>query len=794
VVAERARTIPDCLTYAELEETISSGRNGKRSAAALHLSVCESCRRRADEIRANNDFARTIRSLGHERVEQALATRESQPGSADAHSSRPLNANALRPGAPEISGYDLVAEVHRGAQGVVYRAVQQSTRRTVALKVPGQGPYASRRQRRRFEREIDLVAALDHPNIVTLFDSGSARGQHYFAMQYIDGLRVHDYVTVRRLSLRRTLRLFAKICRAVSYAHQHGIIHRDLKPGNILVSDDGEPHVLDFGLAKAAETGTAAGRSAVTVTGDFLGTLVYAAPEQVSGDPNEVDTRTDVYALGVMLHELLTGRHPYRTDGPMSAVLHNITQVDPAPLSSDRRTIPDEAETIVRKALAKDKARRYQSAGALADDIDHYLAGEPIDAKRDSATYVLKKTLARHRLLVATVGVVFGIVAAAAVVSTTAWRRAATDRDKATAAERSAATERDRAIASEQVAERHRADAVLQAETLRRTLYLSRIALAQNAYDSHDMRRFRQLLDECPPELRAWEWQRLRWLADRSVRTLRGHSGLIRSVTVRPHGQIIASGGNDAKIRIWDAGMGRHLWTLDGQGGPVTAVLIAPDGQTLVSGHADRQTRVWDVWTGALVRTLPRQLSTPRRLAFSSDGRWFAVGGNEPNLIGVVEVWDTSTGEKARTLGGKARELVHVAFWPDGSRLAACYVDGTILSWNAETGQPQPGPPAEPHGIWSIAVSPDGRQFASAGDDGVIKVLDIATWSELRTLRGHVGRVDSVAFYSEGRRLISCGADRTVRTWDVDAGGQIAAYRGHTEHVPTPPTMLPTTP
>ncbi|MFH0981789.1 MAG: serine/threonine-protein kinase, partial [Planctomycetota bacterium] len=275
-----------------------------------------------------------------------------------------------------IEGYEILSEVHRGGQGVVYKAVQKATKRTVALKVLLEGPYASPRQRHRFEREIDLVASLQHPNIVTIYDSGVTRdGRHYFAMEYIRGLPLNAYLSDKNPSIDATLRLFRAICAAVNYAHQRGVIHRDLKPANIRVDSLGQPHILDFGLAKIGGADLSLG-APMTVTGEFMGTLAYASPEQAKGDPTLIDIRTDVYSLGVILYEMLTSKYPYPVVGQMVEVLRNIAEAEPSKPSTIRRQINDEVETIVLKCLQKERERRYQSAGELARDVEHFLTGE----------------------------------------------------------------------------------------------------------------------------------------------------------------------------------------------------------------------------------------------------------------------------------------------------------------------------------------------------------------------------------------------------------------------------------
>jgi non-specific serine/threonine protein kinase/serine/threonine-protein kinase len=311
-----------------------------------------------------------------------------------------------------IPGYTISGELSAGGQGVVYRATQESTRRAVAIKVLREGRFASRGARRRFEREIELVANLRHASIISVFDSGhTADGRQFCVMDFVEGTPLTQFVSDNQMGLRPMLDLFATICGAVSYAHQRGVIHRDLKPSNILVDADGCPYVLDFGLAKSL--GDAA-HTALTVDGIVGGTVPYMSPEHARADGDGLDVRSDVYTLGVILYELVTNRFPYPVDGAVFEVLKHIAETPPTAFSravsapkpnhadtgSPRlapRATDNELETIVLKALSKEPDRRYQSAGELERDIRHYLAGRPIDAKRDSHWYVLRKSLHRYR-------------------------------------------------------------------------------------------------------------------------------------------------------------------------------------------------------------------------------------------------------------------------------------------------------------------------------------------------------------------------------------------------------------
>ncbi len=301
---------------------------------------------------------------------------------------------------PAIQGYEVIEEIGRGGMGVVYKALQVSTKRVVALKVMLAGPFASSSAVRRFEREVELAARLQHASIVRVLESGEVGGQRYYAMEFVDGIRLDRYLSRAKADRGATLRLFQRVCEAVEHAHATGVIHRDLKPSNVLVDAAAEPHVLDFGLAKATDQPQAGEATATCVSfpGQVLGTLFYLSPEQAAGLPDEVDERTDVYALGVMLFETLTGSLPFDTAGRPSEIIQRILETPPARPTALSDRVDGELETIILKALEKEKERRYQSALKMGEDLRRYLEGEPILARRPSSLYVLRKKIRKHRL------------------------------------------------------------------------------------------------------------------------------------------------------------------------------------------------------------------------------------------------------------------------------------------------------------------------------------------------------------------------------------------------------------
>lgn len=367
-----------------------------------------------------------------QQVEQARSGSRQASGSSAMRwpSASPVTGPSL-PSADWVPGYRIVREIHRGGQGVVYEAVQASTNRTVAVKVMRGGPFAGPREKARFEREVQILAQLKHPNIVTVHDSGTAGDAVYFVMDYVAGEPFDRYVERSMTDLRSRLELFSKVCAAVHVAHLRGVIHRDLKPGNIRVDAAGEPHILDFGLAKHSEWDTTPepGSDAVTLAGQFVGSLPWASPEQAEGRLDELDVRTDVYSLGVMFYRLLTGTFPYDVSGSLRQTAHNIVNCEPPNPRTANTRVDDELATIALKSLRKEREYRYQSAGDLGRDIERYLLGEPIEAKRDSFSYVFRKQLARHRVTATVITAFVVILTAGFFTSLTFWRQAIVARD-----------------------------------------------------------------------------------------------------------------------------------------------------------------------------------------------------------------------------------------------------------------------------------------------------------------------------------------------------------------------------
>jgi WD40 repeat protein/tRNA A-37 threonylcarbamoyl transferase component Bud32 len=772
-------------------EAVAAGQTDGDSS--LHVEECPTCRAKLEEIRANNML-----------LVELMAARNAQPASRREH--------AL---APEIDDYEILAVLGRGAQGTVYRGIQKSTKRQVAVKLLVGGALATRRQRHRFEREVELAAALRHPNIVTVFDSGvTGDGRHFYVMELIAGDSLDQFLARvnaargQRLSIAETLQVFLKICSATEYAHQHGIIHRDLKPANILIDASNEPRIVDFGLAKNTDAKDAALTMVQTQAGEFAGTFAYASPEQTQAKPALIDTRTDVYALGVILYEMLTGELPYTTTGSLSEVLRAIAE-EPARNPADLRPdIDHELETILLKALAKEPERRYQSAGLLARDIERYLADEPIDAKRDSAWYMLRKTVRRHRWPVAVAAAAVVMLAVFAVSMSIAYRRASRAELKESARSRELAEllsisniERGRAATAdgntalaedllwrEYFAEHNDGTfdaSVSPARWALRELYLRQPCLTTVAilppHDAHSMLSTdARTVAIWKKDSRAIDICDVPRLTHRCA--LEAHRENVFRVAISGDGTLLALVWEDGAIELLDVKARRSIAVRREHAARIQCIVFSRDGATLASGDASGVTRLWDTSSLTLRHALRGHAGAVQALAFNRDGKLLASSGDDL----AVKFWDTGTGQCVATpITSDRYPIRSLAISPDNSILYTAGTGEECSIWQMPTcasGRKLPEFTGAGYAMVGY-FSRDGARLACAGDRA-IPVWNLRDDRAGRTLAGHTGIVNQLAFADDGKILVSTSSpERVLRVWDMDDAPGRTTLAGHEDSI-----------
>jgi WD40 repeat protein/serine/threonine protein kinase len=722
-----------------------------------------------------------------------------------------VTAITEKPG-DQIGPYKLLQQIGEGGCGVVYMAEQeQPVRRMVALKVIKLG-MDTKSVIARFEAERQALALMDHPNIARVLDAGAtSTGRPYFVMELVRGLKITEHCDQNNFSTAERLNLFIKVCQAIQHAHQKGIIHRDIKPSNILVTlHDGVPvpKVIDFGVAKATQ-GKLTDQTLFTAFEQLIGTPAYMSPEQAEMSGLDIDTRSDVYALGVLLYELLTGQTPFDTKELMAvgldAMRRTIREKEPSRPSTRLRTmlaadlttvakqrrcepsklvhlLGGDLDWVVMKALEKDRTRRYETANGLAMEIRRYLAGDPVIARPITPAAQAWRWCRRNPAL-AGLGTSLILVFAVGFMGTL-WQWS-----KARGHARAEAEQRERAEQNH---------------------YDSDMNLAQKAWDDGDLGGALGYLQVHRPrpneqDRRGFEWFYFWNLCQGDQRmTLRGHGEAVTCVAFSPDGKRLATGSVGDPVRIWDCATGEIVATLPENN--VFSLAFAPDSRMLGVGGLN-QVIVWNLETKRVVFEQQQALGQ-FRVAFSPvgtgivigkhGGRYFHNGGGGAELwdyvtrklkyvfpdsggrVAVsprvdtlatansdhtVKIWNLTSGLLVNQL--KTGRVVAMALSPDGLTLAATDWSLPVRLWDITTTQQIGSLTNNQSRVWSLEFSPDGGSLATACVDQTVSLWDVATGLRTEQLKGHGGEVLSVAFSSDGQALASGGRDKTARLWSV---------------------------
>lgn len=678
-----------------------------------------------------------------------------------------------------VGDFRIVRAIGRGGMGVVYEAEQVSLGRRVALKILPLASALDPAHLQRFQVEARAAAQLHHPHIVPVFAFGSERGIHYYAMQFIEGQTLAQLIASLRgpgqtlpptvvgeddsvlalpvdpgvsttLGLPSSREFFRTAARfgyqtatALEHSHGLGVLHRDIKPANLLIDDKGDLWVTDFGLARLKEG------VELTRTNELPGTLRYMCPERVMGQSSGDDVRGDVYSLGATLHELLTLQPVYDARDSQE-LLRQVAGGEPMHPRWIDPSIPIDLETIVRKAMAREPGERYASAGEMAEDLERFLEGRPILAKRPSLFRRTERWVHRRR-----VAVLSAVALALVGTLTTALILAYQDRT-------------------------HKIEASLRISQYEVDLRQAARLIQQNELgQARDVLARHEKVEGGHEDPRGFPWYYL-WRichAQALARTINAHQGEAYHVECSPDGRAFASCGLDGMVKVWDLATGDLLKSFRAHDGEVNTVVFSPDGRTLATAGDDGLVKTWDFETQAPKKTFEKQKDWVLALQYSKDGRQIYSGDRD----GWVRVWDAETGQLRDTLHERSGRIDGLALSPDGKTIASAAWEGVTL-WDLETRKEQrlPCPGTQVH---SIAFSPDGKTLASGSEDNLIRLWDVRSSRARIALPAHQGIVQGVAFSPDGQTLASCGDDGTVRLWDGASGAPLEVYRSHERRV-----------
>jgi WD40 repeat protein/tRNA A-37 threonylcarbamoyl transferase component Bud32 len=708
--------------------------------------------------------------------------------------------------------YELLEEIARGGMGIVYKARQVSLNRIVALKMILAGQFASETEVERFYTEARAAANLQHRNIVAIHEVGQHENQHYFSMDYIEGESLARIVHENPLPAEKAAGYLKTITEAIDFAHRQGTLHRDLKPSNVLIDKFDEPQITDFGLAKRIE-----GTAQITATGSLMGTPSYMPPEQAGAYDGKVGPASDVYSLGALLYNLLTGRPPFLGEN-LVVMLNQVLNNDPVAPRLLNPKVPRDLETICLKCLEKDPHKRYPTAAVLAADLDRFLRGEPIAARPVGQGERAWRWCKRNRLVSSLGAFIAAILLIAAIGGSVLAVRERNARATADISTQRATAEAQRAEdargeadrrRSEAQTERERAEAALKESESR--LYASQIAAAHAEWNAGNPLAAWRHLESCRRDFRGWEHRYVSALFKQDERTLTGHRGTVNQAVYSPDGTRIASAGEDKTVKVWTAS-GRNLLTLSGHPGSVNAVAFSPDGRRIVSGCGAGIVKIWDSATGRNELTLApeKQAGAAKEgdcnaandnfiaaVAFSPDGKWvFGVPS-----CGPLRVWDVSTGRVIPRHSSQSTSYDFFSYmqgyaaggaWTDRrgpievgrSRFVAEFDPNGLFTVRLLH---PPGPdvnelitlPSQSmsSSFFAIALSPN-HEWVAMSLAGHPLIWNAQTGKGFRILEGIEG-ITCVAFSRDSRRIVVGNSDATVKVWDVATGTVQNTFNGH---------------